>query len=130
MNLPLSVSLAGERERMPSLRTVAEMSGQLRDISRTGVSLVLPSMRFGDRFLITGHYPLTVMLQLPGRVITMQVAPVRYDRLKGESERTYLVGARIVEMTDADREHLKQYVQQARKRQTETLSFARDAKSI
>lgn len=131
MSLPLSVSLIQEQKSAANLRACAEMSGHLRDISRTGVSMILPSIRFGDRFLLTGHYPLSVMLELPGRVVTMQVAPVRYDRVReGLVESQYLVGARIVEMRDRDREHLMQYVQQARKRQPERLNFARDVKSI
>jgi hypothetical protein len=131
MSLPLSVSLLDQKKSALSMPTSLEMSGELRDISKTGLSLILPSMRFGNRFLITGHYPLRVIVQLPNRVVNIQVAPVRYDKLKEEqSERKYLIGARIMQMTETDREHLTEYIQQMRKSGTGSLNFARDAKSI
>jgi hypothetical protein len=132
MSLPLSVSLLDQKKSALSVLPSLEMSGHLRDISKTGLSLILPSMRFGDRFLITGHYPLRVMVELPNRVVSIQVAPVRYDKLKEEqsSERKYLVGARITQMTETDREHLTDYIQQMKRSGTGSLNFARDAKSI
>jgi hypothetical protein len=131
MSLPLSVSLLDQEKTAASVPCSQEMTGHLRDISKTGLALIVPSIRFGNRFLICGHYPLQVMVELPNRVLNIQVAPVRYDKLKEEqSERRYLIGARITEMTDADREHLVNYIQQSKKRGTQTLSFARDAKSI
>jgi hypothetical protein len=132
MSLPLSVSLLDQKKKAAqSVPGHAEMPGYLRDISKTGLSLILPSMRFGNRFLISGHYPLRVMVELPNRVVDIQVAPVRYDKLREEqSERRYLIGARITQMTDADREHLTEYIQQMKKSGPQNLSFARDAKSI
>ena len=131
MNLPLSVSLLDQKKTAVSVPCSTEMSGHLRDISKTGLSLIVPSMRFGNRFLISGHYPLQVLVELPNRVLNIQVAPVRYDKLKEEqSERRYLIGARIMQMTDSDREHLRDFIQQSKKHGAQTLSFARDAKSI
>jgi hypothetical protein len=131
MSLPLSVSLLDQKTTALSVPCSPEMSGHLRDISKTGLSLILPSMRFGNRFLISGHYPLQVTVELPNRVLNIQVAPVRYDKLKEEqSERRYLIGARIMQMTDSDREHLTDYIEQSKKRGTQSLNFARDAKSI
>lgn len=131
MSLTLSAALLEEERAAASQQTGPEMSGQLRDISRTGISLLLPSIRFGDRFLLNGHYPLRVMLELPSGAVRMDVSPVRYDRVRaGQGERQYLVGARILEMREGDRERLWQYIQQAGKRRTEVLSFARDAESI
>jgi hypothetical protein len=131
MSLPLSVSLLDQKRTALSVPPSLEMSGHLRDISKTGLSLILPSMRFGNSFLITGHYPLRVIVELPNRVVNIQVVPVRYDKLKEEqSERKYLIGARIMQMTETDREHLTDYIQQMRKSGTGSLSFARDAKSI
>jgi hypothetical protein len=130
VNLPLSVSLL-DQKTAGSVPCHPEMSGHMRDISKTGLSLIVPSIRFGNRFLISGHYPLRVMVQLPNRVVNIQVAPVRYDKLREEqSEPGYLIGARILQMTDADRDHLTQYMQQMKKSRPEALSFARDAKSI
>ena len=131
VSLPLSVALLEEGRAGASLPAGPEMAGQLRDISRTGISLFIPSLRIGDRFLLTGHYPMRVMLELPNGVVRMKVAPVRYDRVREDHvDSQYMVGARIVQMAEPDRERLMQYIRQAGKRRTEVLGFARDAESI
>ena len=101
----------------------------MRDISKTGLSLVVPSLRIGNRFLVSGHDPLCVMVELPDGIVNIQVAPVRYDKLHEKlSDRRYLIGARIVRMTESDRRHLTQYLQEVKKSKAISLSFAREAK--
>lgn len=130
MRLPMSVSLLEPKTTPQNIAYCPAMSGYLRDISKTGLSLVVPSIRFGNRFLISGHDPLRVSVELPDGVVNIQVAPVRYDRLDEEhSERKYVIGARIMQMTDSDRQHLTQYIQQLKKGKTASFTFARDAKS-
>ena len=129
--LPLSVSLIEPTTSAFSRSYSPAMAGHLRDISRTGISLVVPSIRFGNRFLLSGHDPLRVIVELPGGAVNLQVAPVRYDKLDDEpGERQYLIGARIMQMDDSDRAHLSQYIQQLKKHRAASLSFARDAKPV
>ena len=131
LRLPLSVSLLDAKTKTISDPYSPAMTGYLRDISKTGISLIVPSIRFGNRFLISGHDPLRVRIELPNGAVNIQVAPVRYDRLYEEqSERRYLIGARIMDMTASDREHLTRYVQQVRKSKAASFSFARDAKPV
>lgn len=132
MRLPLSVSLLDSKTKAASLPYSPAMSGYLRDISKTGLALVVPSIRFGNCFLLSGHDPLRVIVELPNRALNIQVEPVRYYRFEEEeqNDRRYLIGARIMEMTDSDREHLAQYIQQTRKSKAASFSFARDAKPV
>lgn len=131
MRLPLSVSLLDAQTKTTSDPYSPAMAGYLRDISKTGISLIVPSIRFGNRFLLSGHDPLRVRVELPNGAVNIQVAPVRYDRLYEEqSERRYLIGARIMEMTASDREHLTRYIQQVKKSKAAPLSFAHDAKPV
>ena len=131
MRLPLYVSLFDPRKNAARTPSSSSMSGYLRDISKTGVSLVVPSLRFGNHCLISGHYPLTVTLQLPNGVASIQVAPVRYDRVKeGQLERSYLIGARIIQITDPDRKNLVHYIHQLKDRRAASFSFVQDAKSV
>ena len=128
MRLPLNVSLLDSR-RIAIRAHNSSMSGYLRDISKTGLSLVVPSLRFGNSFLVSGHYPLRVMVELPNGVVNIHVAPVRYDKLhEKQSDRRYLIGARIMKMTDSDRRNLSQYIQEAKKSKALSFSFAREAK--
>ena len=129
MRLPLSVSLLDSRRAAVRMHASSTMSGYLRDISKTGLSLVVPSLRFGNNFLVSGHYPLRVMVELPNGVVNIHIAPVRYDKLhEKQADRRYLIGARIMKMTDSDRRNLSQYMQEAKKSKALSFSFARDAK--
>lgn len=129
MRLPLSVSLLDSRRTAFRMHASSSMSGYLRDISKTGLSLVVPSLHFGNSFLVSGHYPLRIMVELPNGVVNIHVAPVRYDKLhEKQSDRKYLIGARIMQMTDSDRRNLSQYLQEAKKSKALSFSFAREAK--
>lgn len=131
MRLPLYVSLIDSKKTSANMSSSSTMSGYLRDISKTGLSLVVPSLRFGNRCLISGHYPLRVTVQLPNGVANIQVAPVRYDRLKDEHlARSWVIGARITQITEPDRQHLIQYIKQVKVGQAASFSFVRDAESV
>ena len=70
-----------------------------------------------------------VLVELPNGVVNIHVAPVRYDKLhEKQADRRYLIGARIMKMTDSDRQNLSQYMQEAKKSKALSFSFARDAK--
>ena len=104
LRLPLIVSLIDSKKTSTNKSSSSTMAGYLRDISKTGLSLVVPSLRFGNRCLISGHYPLRVSIQLPTGIATIEVAPVRYDRLKEDQfTRSYVIGARITQITEPDR---------------------------
>lgn len=131
MRLPLYVSLIDSKKSSTKMSPSSTMSGYLRDISKTGLSLVVPSLRFGNHCLISGHYLLRVAVQLPGGIANIQVNPVRYDRLKEENlARSYVIGARITQIDEPDREHLIQYIQQVKEGQAASFSFVRDAESV
>lgn len=131
VRLPLYVSLIDSKKNSSRVSPSSTMSGYLRDISKTGLSLVVPSLRFGNRCLISGHYPLRVAVQLPSGIANINVTPVRYDRLKEENlARSYLIGARITQIAEPDRKHLVQYIQKVKEGQATSFSFVRDAESV
>lgn len=128
MRLPMNVSLLESKSAPISVPYSPVMSGYLCDISKTGLSLIVPPVRFGSCFIVGGRQPLRVTIELPNRVINIQVTPVRYDKLfEEQSERRYLIGARIMEMAESDREHLTQYIQHLKK--TASFGFAHGAQS-
>lgn len=129
MRLPLRVSLLDSRRNAHRMNASCAMTGYLRDISKTGLSLLVPSLRFGDNFLVSGHYPLHVLVELPTGVVNIYVAPVRYDKVhEKQTDRKYLIGARIMQMTEYDRRNLSEYMLTRRKRKATSLSLAREAK--
>ena len=105
LRLPFSLSLSdvppnanGARRRSPVLE------GFTRDVSATGLALILPAIRIGEHYLMGEGRNLRLMLEFPTGPIEMDVTAVRYERLdENETEKGYLVGVQIAEMSDPDR---------------------------
>jgi c-di-GMP-binding flagellar brake protein YcgR len=84
--------------------------GFTRDISETGLALVVPSLRVGDRYLVDEGCTLRVVLvDLPTGEVEIFCTPRRYEELQG-TETGHLIGVEITEMTETDRSRLIQYL--------------------
>jgi hypothetical protein len=131
MSLPVTVSLLDLGKNPVVAHRPPAMPGFLRDISKTGLSLVLPSVSFGDRFLTDGYCEMRIMVELPNGAVNIQAAPVRYDKFdETQNEGAYLVGARILRMAEPDRKSLVHHIQQVRRSGTSlpqtSFELARD----
>lgn len=116
MSMPVTVSLLDLGKNPVVAHCPPAMPGFLRDISKTGLSLVVPSVSFGDRFLTDGYCEMRIMVELPNGAVNIQAAPVRYDKLvEPQSEGAYLVGARILRIAGADRKSLAHHIQQMKR---------------
>lgn len=88
----------GVRRRSPVLE------GFTRDVSATGLALILPTIRIGEHYLTGEGRILRITLEFPTGPIQIDAVPVRYERLdENEPEKGYLVGVKITEMSDHDR---------------------------
>ena len=85
-----------------------KLNGHTLDISSTGLALVVPAIRIGEHYLAGADRKLHIKLELPSGAVEMKVATVRYESLEDESG--YLIGARILEMSDADKISFEKYV--------------------
>lgn len=116
MSLPVTISLLDLGKNPVVARLPPAMPGFLRDISKTGLALVVPSVNFGDRFLTDGYCEMRIMVELPNGAVNIQAAPVRYDKFdEPQNDCAYLVGARILRMTELDRKSLAHHIQQAKR---------------
>jgi hypothetical protein len=92
-------------------RRLPSLDGHTLDVSITGLALVVPAIRIGEHYLAGADRKLHIRLELPTGPIEMRVATVRYESLEDSRDETgYLIGARIVEMTDSDRASFNKYV--------------------
>ncbi len=108
--LPFNVSLARAAGRNGS-RRVPSLDGHTFDVSETGIALVAPAIRIGGDYLVGDNLTLRVKLELPTGPVEMDVNPVRYESLEEHhSEDGYLIGVRIVRMSESDNAHYLQYV--------------------
>lgn len=108
---------AGGNARNRAGRPAPTLSGHTRDLSATGLSLVLPAVRIGDRYLTGEGRPVQITLELPAGAVRLRAVPVRYERLGEEEggERGYLVGAHIMEMDAEDLMRFGDYVRELAK---------------
>ena len=130
MRLPLTVSLLDPLAHAGGVYGSSALQGYLCDISKTGLSIVVPSFRFGNCYLVGSNYVLHITAEILGGAISIKAIPVRFDRLNNPGGGQYLIGARITQMTDSDRKRLIEYVQQVRSGKATSFSLAHDAKSV
>jgi len=106
--LSFTLSLSDPRLSSNGHRRLPTLDGHTLDVSTTGVALVVPAIRIGEHYLAGADRKLHIRLELPNGPVEMRVATVRYESL--EDENGYLIGARILEMSDSDRASFDKYV--------------------
>jgi hypothetical protein len=90
--------------------SVPPISCFTKDISASGLALVVSSIRAGAVYITREGTLLSLKLELPdGTHLTFDAAPVRYHQLESEnlSEKLYLVGVHITKIGDAERKRLE-----------------------
>ena len=106
--LSFTLSLADPRVSLNGARRLPTLDGHTLDVSTTGLALIVPAIRIGEHYLAGADRKLHVKLDLPTGPVEMKVAAVRYEGL--EDDTGYLIGARILEISDADRVSFEKYV--------------------
>jgi PilZ domain-containing protein len=109
--LSFTLSLSDPRVGTNGSRRLPTLDGYTMDVSITGLALVVPAIRIGEHYLAGADRKLHVKLALPSGPVEMKVVTVRYENLEDDSG--YLIGARILEISDADRASFEKYVAKA-----------------
>jgi hypothetical protein len=117
--LSVSISLLNVKMRVVSGSSTASaqsLAGYTRDLSETGLGIIIPSIRIGNNYLAHESRTLQIMLVLPQRRIELHVVPARYNLLEeGAGEKGYLLGVQITEISDDDRALYLAYLDTLRK---------------
>ena len=83
-----------------------------RDLSETGVGVVAGSIYVGYTCVVDEGRPLVLRLVLPSGEIELGATAAHYLRLDaGGAEPSYLIGLRIISMTDEVRALYQQYLE-------------------
>jgi len=110
-HLTFTLSLSDPRVNSNGARRLPTLNGHTFDLSTSGLALIVPAIRIGEHYLAGSDRRLYLKLQLPNGAVEMKVATVRYESLdESQDESGYLIGARIIEMSDADRASFNTYV--------------------
>lgn len=89
-------------------RRLPTLHGHTLDVSATGLALIVPAIRIGEHYLAGSDRKLHIKLELPNGPVELKATAVRYESLDDDSG--YLIGARILEMSDSDRATFEKYV--------------------
>lgn len=110
LRLPCTVFIHDPRpDAAHAERRAPRLEAFTRDLSRTGVGLVAPAVRVGERYLTDS--PLRLVLEHPAGPLELIAASVRYEQLEDTAaERGYLIGLRITSMSDADRARYERHL--------------------
>jgi hypothetical protein len=110
--LPFLVTLLGtDQGSAKGLAHAPALLGFTRDLSETGLTLMLPSVRIGSAYLTDAESYLEVKLELPGGAVTIRTASVRFEQLpRMEAGCSYLLAVRIINMQNDDRDRYVAYL--------------------
>ena len=73
-----------------------------RDISRTGLSLVVPVEKIDARYLPRESCLMLVMLELPEGSVALEASPMHYKIVEEDEQRLYHFGAGITKISEDD----------------------------
>ena len=80
------------------------LKGHTQDLSQDGLALNVPQVHLDGHHLATEERDLQLKLELPDGPISMLVTTMHYERLdEVELGYGYLIGVRIVQISDEDR---------------------------
>jgi len=110
--LALSISLPHANTGGQVTGQALKLEGYTRDISATGLALVVPSIRIGGQYVTGENRTLEIILKLPTSMIKVRATPVRYSPLEEDAAGTgYLIGVQIVSMSNEDRTRFDAYLE-------------------
>ena len=111
-HLPVTVAPLDASEEAAGARADApSVTGATRDLSDTGLTLLLPAVRVGKRYLTERDCYLGVRLDLPDEPVYLLAAPARFEQPDaGIDGYSFLLAARIVRMADDERARYLDYL--------------------
>ena len=99
--LPFTIALLEPGTMAPKpLKGKRSLTGHTSDLSDTGMTLVLPSVRIGNSYLTEEAHYLLIELGTPSGLVTILGSPARFAYTKDAG---YLLGVKIVKMQEEDR---------------------------
>lgn len=102
LRLPCAVSVHDAKLDAEQAPRAPRLEAFTRDLSSTGIGLVAPAVRIGDRYLTDST--LRLVLEHPTGPLELTATAVRYEQLEDAAgEHGYLIGLRITSMSADDR---------------------------
>jgi hypothetical protein len=111
VRLLFSISVSRKARANGALASDRTLKGHTRDISASGLAMMLPQVHLEGHHLAAEGRELQVVLELPTGAMPLVVMPKRYEKLDdSELGCNYLMGAQIVSMDDEDRNRFEDFI--------------------
>jgi hypothetical protein len=110
--LQFSASVLGEKIGQRDDALPSTLNGYTRDISETGLALIVPDIQIDEHYLTISNRALRVTLEFPGAPIVLEATPVRCQSLvsEGREQGASLLCVRITQMRERDRASFNRYL--------------------
>lgn len=109
VRLEFSVLMRDAEPSQSGVQHLRACSGHTLNVSTHGLAVVLHAQNIDEQYLLGAEGSMAIELDLPnGLSIEFSATPVRYEKL----EDGYLIGARISEMSERNREFFETYLRQ------------------
>ncbi len=103
------------------------ITGETKDMSRSGIGFIVSAIRIHENYLVGGGRILNAELDLPGGKIQMQIVGMRYEEVGQHiSTARFLVGAKITQMSDENREIYEYFLRHGNKRKKGSFALGID----
>ena len=107
--LDFSVLMRNAEPNEDGVQHLRACAGHTVNISAQGLAVVLHAQNIDEQYLLGAEGSLAIELDFPnGLSIEIQATPVRYEKVA----EGYLIGARISEMSERNRELFEEYLRE------------------
>ena len=107
--LEFSVLLREAENNETGVRHMRAVAGHTVNLSAIGLAVMLHAQNIDPQYLTGGANSMSIELDLPSGVsIEIEAMPVRYEK----HDDGYLIGARITDISDRDRELYEEYLRE------------------
>ena len=101
--------------------------GETKDLSSSGIAFIVSSIRIKENYLVGEQRALNAEIDLPTGKVQMQIVGQRYEQVGLHiSTARYLIGAKITEISEEDREIYEHFLRHGDKRGKASLALGVD----
>jgi hypothetical protein len=133
LQVPVRITIEPDEAngKLTTRRESLSASGETKDLSKSGIAFIVPSIRLREYYLVGENRTLQAELDLPNGKIRMQIVGVRYEQIGiHDSTVNYLIGAKILFISPLEQEIYEEYLKYGNKVKTDKArDFSLEAES-